>query len=110
MSKSKKQAAKLKAHRLQVAAQPTKATKVASLVIDQSEDEIVAQEDLAITVETISAILEEPDVLSGPRYKELKRVGWEFGKTLAELGSGAGKLLHDGERTIRLGVSELLHM
>jgi hypothetical protein len=93
-----------------VAAQPTKATKVASLVIDQSEDEIVAQEDLAITVETISAILEEPDVLSGPRYKELKRVGWEFGKTLAELGSGAGKLLCDGGTTIRLVVPELLHM
>ena len=91
MSKSKKQAAKLKAHRLQVAAQPVK-TVVSSVVDKEAGDELVAQEDLAITVETLSAILEEPEVLSGPRYKELKRVGWEFGKTLAEQGSGAGRL------------------
>lgn len=89
MSKNKKQAAKLKAHRLQVAAQPVK-TEDTPLVKEEADDELVPQEDLAITVETLSAILEEPDVLSGPRYKELKRVGWEFGKALAEQGSGSG--------------------
>jgi hypothetical protein len=88
MSKSKKQAAKLKAHRLQVAAQPV--TTVSNAELREADDQLVAPEDLEITIETISSILEQPEILSGPRFKELKRVGWDLGKVLAEQGSGSG--------------------
>ena len=89
MSKSKKQAAKLKAHRLQVAAQPVKT--VANAEVPEVDDQLVAPEDLEITIETISSILEQPEILSSSRFKELKRVGWDLGKVLAEQGSGSGQ-------------------
>lgn len=95
MSKSKKQAAKLKAHRLQTAQQPkSKAVAVEPLVKNggsgEDQEDLIPPEDLEITIETLSAIVEDPEVLGSQKYKQLKRVGWDFGKVLSEQGAGAG--------------------
>jgi len=109
MAKSKKQAAKLKAHRLSAAEKPhgkqlivgtaplgdvASAAAVHGDADAADDDELIALEDVEITIDVLSALLERPEVLSNQRFKQLKRVGWDFGKALAEQGSGAGTSIH----------------
>jgi hypothetical protein len=99
MAKTKKQAAKIKAHRLRVADQPTKQLIVGAaprgdIGAADDDDDFIAPEDVEITIDVLSTLLEQPEVLSRQRYKQLKRVGWDFGKALAEQGSGAGEQGH----------------
>lgn len=88
----KKQAAKLKALRLQAV---TATTITPSHTSEEDEaDEIVAPEDLEIAINVIQTLVDEPEELAKQRYKGLKRVGWDLGKALAEQGSGSGELGH----------------
>ncbi|KAF6755788.1 hypothetical protein DFP72DRAFT_847061 [Ephemerocybe angulata] len=97
-SKSKKQAAKQKAHRLGALEQPVKQPIVKSEALTEAkastEDHYIDPEDVEIAVDVLSTLMERPEALSDQRYKQLKRVGWDFGKTLAEQGSGVGASIH----------------
>lgn len=96
MGKSKKQA-KAKAHRLKVVEQTIKKPVLAELDArtNDANDDLMEPEDIEIAVEVLQSLLERPEALSNQRYKQLKRVGWDFGRVLAEQGSGAGEQRSD---------------
>lgn len=56
----------------------------------EDEEDNIAPEELSEAVNLLTYLSEQPELLSKKRYKEIKRAGWEFGRVLAELGSGGG--------------------
>ncbi len=95
MSRKNKNVAKLKALRLGQQ-QPLRGAGVtrpppSDADVDDSDDDLPA-EDLQVAVETLQLLAQEPERLAHPRYKQLKRAGWDFGKVLADQGSAAGRL------------------
>lgn len=99
MAKSKSKAVKKqqKAQKLAVVSLSSSAAVVlpvkpaVDIIHLAEDDELIAEDEIEITVDVLNTLLQQPEVLSNQRFKQLKRVGWDFGKILAEQGSGAGK-------------------
>lgn len=87
-NKNKNKAAKLKAFRLQPTT-PTSTTTATANTTNQPELGI-EPEDLEIAIDVLNTLVDEPEALSGQRYKKLKSAGWDFARVLQEQGAAAG--------------------
>jgi hypothetical protein len=99
MAKSKSKEAKRQQKAKQLAIAGTSRTVVAAPVLPvlvtacADGEELVAADEIEITVDVLNTLLQQPEMLSNQRFKQLKRVGWDFGKVLAEQGSGSGECM-----------------
>ncbi|KAJ9113247.1 hypothetical protein QFC22_006086 [Naganishia vaughanmartiniae] len=93
-NKNKNKAAKLKAFRLQATTPPdigATAQPAVTTTTTANEPELgIEPEDLEIAIDVLNTLVEEPEILSGQRYKKLKSAGWDFARVLQEQGAAGG--------------------